>query len=66
MFGYYLTEDGGRRVAVFPIDKYLRYNIPFKLPEDTIEYLRSVSAEGTLKGITYGDDGSIFKITWPN
>lgn len=65
MFGYYLTEDGGRPLAVFPIDKQLRYNIPFKLPEGTIEYLRSISAEGTLKGITYGDDGEKFGV-WPD
>jgi alpha-amylase len=64
MFGYYLTEDDGREVAVFPIDKHLRYYIPFKLPEDTLNYLRGISAEGKTTDITYGDDGEKFGV-WP-
>lgn len=65
MFGYYLTEDNGKTVAVFPIDKHLRYTIPFKLPEDTFEYLRTLSVEGKPKGVTYGDDGEKFGV-WPD
>ncbi|MBI4831982.1 MAG: DUF1926 domain-containing protein [Candidatus Lindowbacteria bacterium] len=64
MFGYYLTEDAGRELAVFPIDKHLRYYIPFKLPGDTLDYLRTVSAEGKTTDITYGDDGEKFGV-WP-
>jgi alpha-amylase len=64
MFGYYLTEDTGKRIAVFPIDKTLRYYIPFRLPEDTIAYLREISAGGKEKGVTYGDDAEKFGI-WP-
>jgi alpha-amylase len=64
MFGYYLTEDNAATVAVFPIDKNLRYQIPFKLPEDTLAYLRSVSADGRPRDITYGDDGEKFGM-WP-
>lgn len=65
MFGYYLTEDAGNTVAVFPIDKHLRYKIPFKLPEDALEYLRSISADGEPKDITYGDDCEKFGV-WPD
>ncbi len=64
MFGYYYTEDNGHKVAVFPIDKNLRYQIPFKQPEDTFDYLRSIAEEGASKGITYGDDGEKFGV-WP-
>jgi len=65
MFGYYLTEDVGSKIAVFPIDKNLRYTIPFKLPEEVLEYLQSISADGKPKGITYGDDGEKFGM-WPD
>ena len=64
LFGYYLTEDGGSRIAVFPIDKNLRYQIPFRQPEDVLGYLRSISSEGGPKDITYGDDGEKFGV-WP-
>ncbi len=65
MFGYYLTEDVGSSVAVFPIDKNLRYQIPFKPVETTLEYLRSIIADGRSKNITYGDDAEKFGV-WPD
>jgi alpha-amylase len=64
MFGYYMTEDSGSRTAVFPIDKNLRYKIPFAQPEEALDYLRSISADGEMKDITYGDDGEKFGV-WP-
>jgi alpha-amylase len=65
MFGYYVTEDSGYRTAVFPIDKNLRYKIPFAQPEDALDYLRSISSDGEPKDITYGDDGEKFGV-WPD
>ena len=64
MFGYYVTDDNGAVVRVFPIDKTLRYTIPFKLPEVTIDYLRSVADETGTKGVTLGDDGEKLGV-WP-
>ncbi len=64
LFGYYLTEDNGKKIAVFPIDKTLRYFIPFKLPEETIKYLRRVAEDKNNQGVTYGDDGEKFGV-WP-
>jgi len=64
MFGYYITEDNGAVVRVFPIDKPLRYSVPFKLPEETIKYLRSVADESDTKAVTLGDDGEKFGV-WP-
>ncbi len=64
MFGYYITEDNGTLMRVFPIDKTLRYYIPFKMPEDTIEYLKEAAVEGEGRAVTFGDDGEKFGI-WP-
>jgi alpha-amylase len=64
MFGYYVTEDNGSILKVFPTDKTLRYTIPFKLPEVTIKYLRSVVDESGTKSATLADDGEKFGV-WP-
>lgn len=60
--GHYLTEKAGHSVAIFPIDKGLRYRIPFSGADEVIEYLRT--APGT-RCLTYGDDGEKFGL-WPN
>ncbi len=62
--GYYVTEREGKTIAVFPIDVYLRYIIPFQPPEKTIEYLRFMASEEEHIAITYGDDGEKFGM-WP-
>jgi len=62
--GYYLTEDSGAVVAVYPIQMRLRYEIPFAPPEQVIETLRA-SADpepGTMR--LFGDDGEKFGV-WP-
>jgi hypothetical protein len=62
--GYYVTEEEGSTVKIFPINKNLRYLIPFKLPEETIKYLAEIaSEEGTTAGIL-ADDGEKFGV-WP-
>lgn len=61
--GFYDSEDRGRRVKIFPIDKTLRYNIPFELPEKTLEELERRRNSG-VELITYGDDGEKFG-GWP-
>ncbi len=61
--GYYLTEREGTTLAIFPISKRLRYLIPFRQPEETIEYLDQLSKRGPV-GITYADDGEKFGL-WP-
>jgi 4-alpha-glucanotransferase len=64
LHGYYMTEDTGRTVALFPISKQLRYAIPFADPETTVEYLRGLANEdGNNVGI-YADDGEKFGV-WP-
>jgi len=61
--GYYLTEHEGIPLGIFPISRRLRYLIPFRPPEETIDYLEGLSREGST-GVTYADDGEKFGI-WP-
>jgi alpha-amylase len=62
--GYYVTEDEGRSMGVFPINKQLRYLVPFSEPRGAIDYLRQVSERHPEAGITLGDDGEKFGL-WP-
>ncbi|MBI4829442.1 MAG: DUF1926 domain-containing protein [Nitrospinae bacterium] len=64
MFGYYMTDRAGDTVAVFPIDRRLRYTIPFKDPQETIDHLRWAKTERGAPCVTYGDDGEKFGV-WP-
>lgn len=64
MYGYWVTEKHGNAVAVFPIDKTLRYSLPFKQPEETLDYFRRTVASRGPTGFTYGDDGEKFGV-WP-
>ncbi len=61
--GYYVSEDENQRLFVFPTSERLRYYMPFKLPEETVKYLRSKLDAG-FRGITFGDDGEKFGM-WP-
>jgi alpha-amylase len=62
--GYFLTEDQGKPLAVFPIDKKLRYTMPFEEPEATFAYLKKLDVEGEDRIVTFADDGEKFGI-WP-
>ena len=64
LWGYYLTEDQGRSVAMFPIHRELRYKIPFGEPEETIDLLRQVAEGGEGRIAVLGDDGEKFGV-WP-
>jgi len=64
MFGYWITEKHGNTVKVFPIDKNLRYSIPFKMPQETIDYITWAASDMGVSGVTYGDDGEKFGV-WP-
>lgn len=60
---YYLTEADGQTVAVFPIDKALRYLIPFRPPAEIEDYLRRIVQTGGRLAIA-ADDGEKFG-GWP-
>lgn len=62
--GYYLTEDKGKLLAVFPISKALRYTIPFRPVDETIQVLRDAASESGTNIVTFADDGEKFGV-WP-
>lgn len=62
--GYYVTEDEGRLLFVFPDSEKLRYLIPFSEPEQCIDYLREVASQYDDAVIVFGDDGEKFG-SWP-
>jgi 4-alpha-glucanotransferase len=62
--GYFITEDQGKALAVLPIDKRLRYTMPFESPETTVEYLHSLNRKGRDRLVVFADDGEKFG-TWP-
>jgi hypothetical protein len=62
---YYLTEDDGYVLRVFPSSERLRYLIPFASPSETIEYCRTVASYAVGATLVFGDDGEKFG-TWPN
>ncbi len=64
MFGYYLTEDEGQAIKVFPILERLRYLIPFHQVSETIEYLKEHATEDGMRCAVIHDDGEKFG-EWP-
>jgi len=72
LLGYYVTEEEGVTVALFPSLRRLRYLIPWVSPEEVIDYLRTladtdVRPEGRAAPLDLalmGDDGEKFGM-WP-
>ncbi len=62
---YFLVEDQGRLLRIFPGSEHLRYTIPFRPVNETIGYLRDVSHRHPGAIMTFGDDGEKFG-TWPD
>ena len=63
--GYYLSEDQGATVAIFPTSQQLRYMIPFHEVSEVIAFFRRKAAElpeGSV--LTLADDGEKFGM-WP-
>jgi len=62
--GYYLTDDQGEAVGVFPIQQPLRYAMPFQDPEVSLEILREAADESGQAVMVMADDGEKFGV-WP-
>jgi hypothetical protein len=62
LHGYYLTQEDGKSLKVFPGSETLRYVIPFHPPEETLEYLSKL--RGSSWAAIFADDGEKFGI-WP-
>src|SRR4051812_33001496 len=65
LFGYYLTEDEGRLLKIFPGSETLRYTIPFREPHETYEFLRKLAERRPGATVVLADDGEKFG-TWPD
>ena len=63
--GYFLTEEDGSLLKVFPIAERLRYLIPFREPHATYEYLKQVAADRPDSTVVFADDGEKFG-AWPD
>ncbi len=61
--GYYLTEEEGQRIKLFPIAEGLRYRLPFAPAADAVGYLESLAATAQAAAI-YFDDIEKFGV-WP-
>ena len=61
--GYFMTEEGGRLLRVFPISQKLRYSIPFAEPEVTLGFLERWRDRADAI-LVHADDGEKFGV-WP-
>ena len=64
LYGYYLTEWQGWTVKVIPGAKKLRYMLPFRMENETIDYLRRIAEKHPGGTVTMGDDLEKFG-AWP-
>jgi 4-alpha-glucanotransferase len=62
--GYYLTEDDGHLLAVFPDSEPLRYLIPFGSPQEVIDHLGRIHQAEPGAIALFGDDGEKLG-AWP-
>lgn len=62
--GYYLTEEQGDLIKIFPGSERLRYLIPFHRPEETIEHLATLRSTERSRLVVMADDGEKFGV-WP-
>ena len=64
LLGCYVTEHAGAPVVLFPASRRLRYAMPFRQVQDTIEFLGRLRRDEPV-AITFADDGEKFGF-WPN
>ncbi len=62
--GYYLTEEQGSLIRIFPGSEKLRYLIPFHPPEETIAFLATLKSTERNRLAVMADDGEKFGV-WP-
>ncbi len=62
--GYFVSEDQGYKINVFPISQKLRYFIPFQDVSVTIEYFKKLASEDKEQVVVLADDGEKFGM-WP-
>jgi alpha-amylase len=61
---YFVTEEVGHKLFIFPISEKMRYLVPFAEPGEGIAYLRSLVKPGEKRLVVLADDGEKFG-SWP-
>ncbi|MBL7071477.1 MAG: DUF1926 domain-containing protein [Candidatus Omnitrophica bacterium] len=64
-YGYFVSEDNGNIVRIFPSDKKLRYTMPFRAVDESLDYIKNIASKTENAAITYGDDVEKFG-EWPH
>ncbi len=64
-FSYYLMEEQGETCAVFPISEKMRYLMPFRSVEESLQYFQSIATEEGDRCLILMDDGEKFG-GWPD
>ena len=64
LLGYYVTEEEGYMLNVFPGSEKLRYYLPFKSIDVILSYFREIYMRGGNPLLTMADDGEKFGV-WP-
>ncbi len=64
VFGYYLSEDDGHLLKIFPGSERLRYAIPFQEPHATYLFLKDLAERRAGSTVVFADDGEKFG-SWP-
>lgn len=65
LHGYYMTEEEGQALAIFPIDSRLRYLTPFQAVDKSITYLEEMASDGGGRCAIVVDDGEKYG-GWPD
>jgi alpha-amylase len=64
LFGYFVTEEESKTLAIFPVSKKLRYFVPFQPVKKTIQFLKDDMTKGAERLRLLFDDGEKFG-SWP-
>ncbi|MEW6213632.1 MAG: alpha-amylase/4-alpha-glucanotransferase domain-containing protein [Nitrospirota bacterium] len=64
LLGYYITEEEGYKLSIFPGSEKLRYYIPFRNINEIFSYFREIYMKGGNPLLTMADDGEKFGV-WP-
>jgi 4-alpha-glucanotransferase len=65
LYGYYATEDQTDVLKVYATSQALRYTIPWRPPQETIDTLRKLATADGKRIVVMGDDGEKFG-SWPD